>query len=419
MPNLFATAFVCVCAAIVCSLTHASDRVFVDIDARSPSGRYLVTARSPDNQQTDGDGKRRPRPTFQKDFTYVCMDTDTDTLLWTRHQSRQNDQADRDGVKRAEGSPVAIFVSDEGDAVIRTHLDELICVAPDGRETVRLRLLEVAMTEADRREYVRRTTAGPFWTDLSRWTFSRIDGRRLFVIRTWWDHRIVVDVATGELIPVTDPLEAALRADDIAFVLRTLERTAGQDRGWREPTAQRWDMRTAAHMAGRLEVVGAIPHLRVLERDDTMWGTRIVLNQGELENGELDPLWSGAFELRQLAQLSLRRLDVRPAALPGSAIATRYADHSRIDYLDAPELAQPREDAAGEVREGMTAAEVARLIGYPDFVSAHRGAWEYDMDADPPYTLLVIWDARRVLEVRREAPPLWQQGNRRDHAIVR
>ena len=64
--------------------------------------------------------------------------------------------------------------------------------------------------------------------------------------------------------------------------------------------------------------------------------------------------------------------------------------------------------------EGMKPIELLAAIGAPDFVNFGHEAWEYDMDASPPYTLRVHWRDKKVVDrVERIEPPLWQQGETR------
>ena len=64
----------------------ATDRFYNDISAESPSKRYKVEAKSPDNARKKG------RNAFQSSFVYTCRDTSTKQVLWTRHQAMMKPQ---------------------------------------------------------------------------------------------------------------------------------------------------------------------------------------------------------------------------------------------------------------------------------------------------------------------------------------
>ena len=41
------------------------------------------------------------------------------------------------------------------------------------------------------------------------------------------------------------------------------------------------------------------------------------------------------------------------------------------------------------------------------------------MDSDHPFTLILKWDLRRVIDVKKKMPVLWKQGFIRDEQIIR
>ena len=146
--------------------------------------------------------------------------------------------------------------------------------------------------------------------------------------------------------------------------------------------------------------------------------------------GEIDPGWYATFTLRQVAQLSLRRLGKTPAQLPATQFNVRYGSYDRGPTYVAKKIDVPRAANAGKIKTGMTPEEVLDLIGEPDFAFWDGSPkeywdkwdkyWEYDMDAPTPFTLLVHWDTsnvRNVARVEQKTPPLWQDGLTRDRKI--
>ena len=96
--------------------TEATDRFFSDEEGKSASGRYVVTAKSPDNQE------KAERKAFQASFVYTCTDTQSGKTLWTRKQPmgepvQLGNNPSRTRSFPDEGSPVSIYVSDSGHTV--------------------------------------------------------------------------------------------------------------------------------------------------------------------------------------------------------------------------------------------------------------------------------------------------------------
>ena len=90
---------------------QATDRFFHDISVKSPNGRYLVEAKSPDN------AGGRWKKSFQSRFTYRLMDQIDGRELWSRQQPMTGNTR----FKIAEGPPDKI--KDNPD-VIKAYLGE-------------------------------------------------------------------------------------------------------------------------------------------------------------------------------------------------------------------------------------------------------------------------------------------------------
>jgi hypothetical protein len=224
-----------------------------------------------------------------------------------------------------EGSPVAIYVSNDGWTAILTGLHELICVDPDGVDRANIALLTEGLSEEEQDAYVRHTTAGPMWAGYSLWYFLEAGERQLFVIRTWWGRRVVVDIEDGGVIGESAEIGAAARASEIQYILSIL-RTAemeGVDESEIGPILY------AAYHAGRLSVTESIPFLKALEHSDytgssTLGGLSLLV---DFKN-EIDPHSYSTFTLRQVVQLSLRRLEETPSALPVHEFKLRDGDRT-------------------------------------------------------------------------------------------
>src|SRR5262245_16686819 len=55
-----------------------------------------------------------------------------------------------------------------------------------------------AIPKRDYEKYVLDTTAGPKWEDYAFSYFVTVDGKDYFCVRTWWDRRIVLDLAAAK-----------------------------------------------------------------------------------------------------------------------------------------------------------------------------------------------------------------------------
>ena len=268
----------------------ATDRFYPDIHVHSASGRYRVDATSPDNE---GEGYSP----FQEDFTYTCTDTTDGKVIWTRKQAAK---------KQLEASPISIFVQNDGSAAVFTGWNNLIIVSSRGQDLGKINLLKDALTETENDQFVHRTTAGPRWTGLSARYFLTTANRDFFVLRPWWGRRIFVDISKGKLVEATADLTKAAIESEKKLVIKILSQK-------KEPSQHGLSRDGAAYLAGVLKLKKSIPMLRALEKStefdsSTMGG----LSLGDDYDNEVDPHSYETNSLRQLAQLSLRRIGEKP-----------------------------------------------------------------------------------------------------------
>lgn len=90
-------------AAIVCAFVPpaaATDRYFGDTSATSPSGRWRIDAKSPENAGPE------PRP-FAENFTYTLTDLRTNQVRWTRRQPMEQPEGGTSSWSH-EPSPIAV-----------------------------------------------------------------------------------------------------------------------------------------------------------------------------------------------------------------------------------------------------------------------------------------------------------------------
>ncbi|MEM7229362.1 MAG: hypothetical protein AAF432_11175 [Planctomycetota bacterium] len=389
--------------ATVSTPAHATDRYYFDTSATSPNGRYVLEATSPDNAGE----KRRP---FARNFTYTLIDTQDGSVLWTRRQAKN------------EQSPVSLFLDDQRHVLICTSGDNMYVLNPaDGRIDVSLNLIQKFSAD-EQDKFVLRTTAGRMWAGRSRWSFLSHEGSTYFVVRAWWDRRVIINVSESVTVSrPDDDLVEACDAADRAYVLETLEIASNQiDLPERKSDySTRSAVATAVHLAGRMSIRDAIPFLRVLEASEEVGsagGSFDIHNRYAV--GAINPFDLTTMGLRREVHLALRRLGEKPTPLPCTKFRAK-AEHGLGSFVTPPPLPAPRAERVECIEAGMIAMEVLTCVGAPDFVNFNEQAWEYDMDAETPFTLRVYFkDRTEVDRVERIVPALWQHGETRYQSVV-
>jgi hypothetical protein len=400
-------------ALLTCPKARATDRFFHDLEVESPNGRYVLEAKSPDNKG----GKWRV--SFQADFAYRMTDREEDRDLWYRIQPAKGEG--RSDI--TEGPPVAIYVSDQGWAVIRTadvwgKPIELIAMSPDGVEKIRVSPFR-ALEAKSMWRYTSFSTAGLMWgSSYCHFYFVQHDGAPYFCMRAWWDNRLVLDLDAGKQVQADPDLEARLVDAEKTFVLKTLEGT----KNWVWKPGERWGMKLvenpdcptvweglrAIHMAGRMKLREAVPMLQDLEGCQGSYSSTSSHSDYEAAPGEITPHNYRSLTIRQLSQLSLRRIGMRPAGYQAIMLSRRGEGY----FLPEDPLPFRRETRVSEIRLGHTPEQVVEKIGGPDFI--RRNCWVYDIDDATPFTLHVFWDAEGVSKMEERTPPHWHDGVIRD-----
>jgi hypothetical protein len=411
--RLYAHSFKCVALSLMLlifsaapSTAHATDRFYPDISATSPSGQYRLEAKSPQN----ADGRRRP---FQRDFVYTLTDTKTNTVVWTRTQP-----------KDGESSPIAAWVHDSGTAVVRTGWDQLMTFSRESPVPAGMLSILEQFPATERDQYVHDTTAGPQWSQSSRWYFVTIDDSLYFAVRTWWGRRVIVECASGT-IEDSPRVHAAVVAPERANTLQTLLIASKQPDVIRDPRTGQADWEYASEVIAAIQMAGkeglseAIPHLLELEKWTYVGTTSMVplWFDNPLPDGYVDPFGWGEYTVRAKAQTALRRLGARPAGLPATCFWHSNKDRKSRQLVNI-KFAGDRVASVDQVQSGMSPLDVITLIGVPDAVVRAEGhGWEYDMDSEKPFTLRVCWttvNPPTVSGVERFTPPRWVDDDVRD-----
>jgi hypothetical protein len=410
-----------VSVSVSVSASAVTDRYFGDLTVYSPGKKYRLEAKSPDNAGV------RKKP-FAASFVYTMYEEATKAKVWERRQPMKDGQygAWSDG----EYSPTAAYVTDQGNVVVATGHDELFVLsATDGTKVGQIDILD-QFTEKDRKDYVSNTTAGPMWKGGSRWSFLEVKdekgaGALYFVVRPFWERRVVLDVAKGTLVEMGDaamcgettlkdpkvPRDAkiagivrAIRDDEASWALETLGKAARSGLSLTDSQMRR-DVYAAASIVGRRDEKKAVPVLRTLEKFDHVSSSS---STGVDKRA-----------LRGIAHTALRRLGETPASEPAITLRVSRRDQglSTGDPVVSTVTIKERAAKADGVKVGMTVHELVAAVGLPDFEVEDRSnglALDYDMDASTPFTLRLVLEDNKVVSVRRIEPAVWKDGYERD-----
>jgi hypothetical protein len=274
-----------------------------------------------------------------------------------------------------------------------------------------------AIPKTDDDKYVHDTTAGPKWNQYALSYFLAVDGKPYFCVRTWWDRRIVIDLAAAKQVPDRG-MEAVLDAEERHAVLDILKGGVAVVSKEEAPLAPFFRLEAAIHLSGRMQEKKAIPLLRKL----ASLGAETTYTIGEYGPGvdltgkEISPQNYSTHDLRRVVQLSLRRLGATPAELP----VTSFQQGGSDNVFEPRKWKGPRFERVASIKIAMTPIDVLNILGAPDYVERgqdiHRQgpwdvAWRYDMDASPGYTLLIVWTGHKVGAIEKVSPALWNGKN--------
>jgi hypothetical protein len=446
---------------------------YPDCSATSPSGRFILEARSPHNGTiAHRDGRAATDDEFavqfgshQSDFRYQLIDAQRDrAVVWERWQREDED------------SPHEVIVADDGWAILRTHgsRPEVIAVAPsDGRDVLRVRV-EGEADEAVEKVLLREpsagddditvhwtcrdlhfTTAGNYWS-LDAWPyFFRLHEKPFFAWRAVGGQRLVIDLLAGALVTESSPgcselaqemdeaekrdVRALLRAlaPQLPEIQRVMARAEAEESDEADEAERallkRADVgaaRAAIYLAGLHRLSECIPLLRTwesLESPSGMTGS-IAMGQPWLVQSQ----W-----FRPIVQHALRVLGEQPAA---AYPAYAFRQDDKPPPKTPPRASDFPERAAASLDASMSAMQVLNLLGMPDFVrkeSELHGEiyrwtedWEYDVleranswdarDARAWATLRITWEdvetatstTSRIVNIEH-VPAEWLRSDRR------
>jgi len=403
--------------------------VFRDVIAFSPNRHYRVEVTAP----AEPSSKSKKSQHFFKMRT-VMIDNRTKKTVWTKTEMVNAD--DLNFPKRA-------FVGDTGVAAFKSAHDMITFYSPRGKElgAVALQswLPDRALKKYDRSYFTterrgmiteddlkRYGDVAGFWEGGSLFYFLDTPTSHLFVIRTWWGKRIFVDILKCESMLTDDELDKNADKYERDFTTHVMEEgIRREEAGEKFNPAEDfndglmaciwWSAKNGDH--------NALPLLRKLERSTWKSGAGLqldiaVTNRKALRYAKkLNPFRYNTYKIKQVAQYALRALGEQPQP-PGAVAIIEFCGldqtpESREYPLKA--MDRPREAQVDQLRKTMTPGQVLDLVGYPDFATPGTRTWEYDIDGDDPYTLILKWgNDNRLATMRIARPPLWQDNEERD-----
>ena len=179
----------------------ATDVWYSDVEARSPSGRYVATARSPENR------KKEPRP-FAGDFTFSLRDTKTRRVLWRYNGGPNSEPAG------------ALYVSDSGAVISVGSYDALTLFKLSG-ERIQLPGIFELLPRREVKRYADESSIGTLWSQFSWKGFLNVRAKEFFYIRTYWRRTIVIDTELGRIAKEWS-VKRAVEAHILAEAKKTL-----------------------------------------------------------------------------------------------------------------------------------------------------------------------------------------------------
>lgn len=366
-----------------------TDRSFSDITVWSPSGEWKVTAASPDN-------RIRGRRPWQKNFVYSAFRHHGTELAWTRKQAEQQPHED---------SPVHITVADNGWVAILTGRSQVVFVDSMGHKGGRVEDFKELIPRADREAREISYSGGLVWGPYSLWYFLPTESEQLFVVRLWWGRRIIIDPESGEAVRPTEEITK------LADQMETERAVALLGKYEFDPLPEEDEeaILLGAYLAGKLHIEALIPWLQNLEKSEYTGITSFTGGDGP---DHVDPFIFRCHTARQVARLSLRRLGANTTSLP---IYEFSLPGPGDRYLHPSPPEQSVESQFPLVMQGMTAQEVLKTVGSPDFVVGD--SWEYDVAGAAPATLVIEWKDGQVLRTRKTEAK-WKEELSRDLHIV-
>jgi hypothetical protein len=223
---------------------------------------------------------------------------------------------------------------------------------------------------------------------------------------------VILDLSSGKMTPPTEAIRKATDEAEKAYVISVLQGALDGTVKKCECCGGPHEAAFAAYLAGVLSIKEAIPALRKLE-DDTSIGRSTMGGYDEIPQGRIDPFNYSTYTTRQSVHLALRRLGEKPGPFPCTQFETKHKDYDQMKPYVREPVPGSRHMNASKIQKGMSLEQVINLVDCPDYIPGR--IWQYDIDADEPYTLALSWsDDQKVKVIDFIRPALWKKGTSRD-----
>ena len=380
-------------------------RFYRDQTVTSPNGRYRLEATSHANSP---DGKRQGL--ISSDFAFKLIDQSNEAIVWEIGEGKLDMQPER------------VLVEDDGFAAVFDSR-VLRLFKQQGQLLMQIDPLQDAIPEEQIKQYVERGLSGDYWTRLSRWYFFRVQGKPHFCIRTGWGLRIIADLESKKLVDDEGTVKETLDLEESNYVDSTLRYKALAELR-KSPKSDARDglleqALTAANIAGQRKMRYIVPRLRLLEALPEFDVSCSDGRYRDFKKSEIDMIHYIVNPGRRVVQNAIRLTGEKPVgyAVVAFAMKREFPVQSSEDQMTAKIeamklITQPvdRAKTVSRLKKGMTAELVLEVAGPPDVVS---DCWEYDIDDEHPYTLLIHWDADScIVSTDTIRPARWEDGGR-------
>lgn len=382
---------------------------YLDLIAHSPSKKYRVEVRSPDNHLTnprsvDDLPPKHPRrfwtDGFQSDFVYSLYDNHSGQKIasWPHPTD--------------EIGPVAVWVGDNKYVIAITRWtfgSELLVFDETGKTSVQLDISKDILQENEYEFHW--TSAGPHWNENSLGYFIELDDQPYWCLRTFFDRRVLIKLVrlAESYVPNTSPFEKSLDIAERLLVLKTIQSAVSYAWLRNEKIEERHfpeflRVRLAVHLAGWLGLTETIDFLRSLESvpfSDSMTFIKI-------DDCSISVDMRG---FRAVVQLALRRLNQQPQGY--APYLFRYNENDR--QIVVPECLPNRDELVANIHSEMKPLEILYKVGAPDFLTCSE--WEYDLGHDDDgATVKLEWknDMTSMDVLQTIRPPKWKSSKERD-----
>jgi len=374
---------------------------YPDIVCTSANLVFRLTISSPENKPEERErAKDRMWSGFQSDFTYEMTHVSSGEVVWSKSAKELDDALD---------APVNAWVDDSGFVVVITReslMASLVVLDLNGDISLRCNVKQ-DLLEGSERDY-RWTTVGPLW-DYRGVGFFFSTSNRYWCFRTQHARQIVVNLDEGRVEKEFASGSKEIRNVFTNWALKILEKAMDETSLFEDDCSDdndevflkrvsAADVWSAALWCGIDQVQEAAPFLKKLESSKNSSG---YTRGWESPTGE--STWLVGMYFVPVAQMSLRRLNIRPQGLASAwlCLGDEPTEGTRIEI---PECIPDRDAKVMTLKEGMTRQQVTSTVGLADVESRES---DYDVMDSPigPLTLHITWDEQnRISQIEKRSP---------------